>query len=57
MYAKYYIHKQYIMGKTLNINNFFTFYEYILMVEKQRYIEKDQIIIFKQRFGKCTLAT
>ena len=57
MYAKYYIHRQYIMGNTLNINNFFTYYEYILMVEKQRYTERDQLLIFKQRFGNCTLAT
>ena len=40
LYAKYYIHRQYIAKKPLNINNFITYYTYILSVERQKYTEK-----------------
>ena len=55
MYAKYYIHRQYIAKKDLNISNFITYYSFILSVERQKYTEKNQSHIFKQRFAKCSI--
>ena len=55
IYAKYYIHRQFVSDKHLSVNNFFYYYKNILEVEKQRYIGKDQESVFKTRFGKVNI--
>ena len=54
-YAKYFIHKQFIMGTSLNANGFINYYKYVLMIEKQRCVEKNKLTEFNYRFGNCTL--
>ena len=50
LYAKYYIHTQYIFSKMLSTNGFFNYYSYVLMVEKQRYTENNDLPQFFSRF-------
>ena len=56
LYAKQYIHRQFVTGKTLNTNNFIQHYKYILLIERERYITKGQLNKFEARFGKCRFA-
>jgi hypothetical protein len=55
MYAKYFIHRQFVASKKLSINNFMNYYKQILYTEKERYVEKNQMNVFNNRFGNCTL--
>ena len=55
LYAKYYIHKQFIANKPVCVEHFFKYYYQIMVIEKQRYIEKDGLKLFQQRFGKSAL--
>ena len=55
LYAKFYIHKQYIQGKTVAFENYRYFYNFVLECEKQRYTMKNKIDSFNKRFKKCNL--
>ena len=56
LYAKYFIHKHYVVKTNLSVNGFVSYYTYILLTEKQCYISIDKIKDFNFRFGKCALA-
>ena len=55
LHAKYFIHICYIMKKSLNIDGFINYYKHILLIEKQRCVEKVNLADFNFRFGKCLL--
>ena len=55
LYAKFYIHKQYILGKIVAFENYICFYKFVLECEKQRYTMKNKIDTFRKRFKKCKL--
>ena len=55
MYAKYYIHKQFVQEKRLRSTGFVSYYKQALLIEKQRYIEKQDLANFMTRFGKTSL--
>ena len=55
LYGKYYIHKHFVQNKIPHPSNFFYYYHQTLLIEKERYVEKDQLKTFNQRFGKSTL--
>ena len=55
LYAKFYIHKQYILGKTVAFENYQSFYNFVLECEKQRYIMNNKIDTFNKKFIKCKL--
>lgn len=55
MYAKFYIHKQFIQSRKLNAINFINYYKYILSIERQVYTENNNLPTFNARFSKCTL--
>ena len=55
LYAKYYIHKQFIANKPVHVEHFFNYYQQSLEIEKQRYLEKGDPQRFQQRFGKSAL--
>ena len=52
LHAEYYIHKQFVASKTMNAEVFIDSYKHI---ERQRSIEKNQLHIFHNRFGKSNL--
>ena len=51
LYGKYFLHLQFVKGKNIYFQNFVAYYSNILEIEKQRYIEKQQVEIFQRRFG------
>ena len=55
LYAKYFIHKQYIQNTQLYFANFTHYYTPILDIEKQRYTEKGQLKKFQLRFKNCAI--
>ena len=55
MYAKFFLHKQYIKNKNPRVDYFMNFYKYILLVEREKYTEKYQLQTFFQRFGKSNI--
>ena len=55
MYAKYYIHKQFVADKPLSTRNFIEFYRHILIIECERYVAKDKLKEFNQRFARTNL--
>ena len=55
LYAKYFIHKQFVSNKPPIVANFMNCYKQILSIEKQRHIEKNQLGAFNIRFGKSSL--
>ena len=55
MYAKYYIHKQYIQSKQVSLTNFINFYKQIMLIEKERYTERDEPKTFTKRFKQNQL--
>ena len=50
MYAKYYIHTHYILNINVNATNFINYYKHILLIEKQRYTERNEPETFNKRF-------
>ena len=40
LYAKYYIHKQFLANKPVHVEHFLNYYYQIMVIEKQRYTEK-----------------
>jgi len=55
MYAKYYIHKQFVANNKLNAEAFWNSYKQTLCIERMRYIEKNQLQVFNNLFGKSNL--
>ena len=55
MYAKYYIHKQFVADKPLSTRNFIELYRHILIIERERYVAKDKLKEFNQRFARTNL--
>ena len=54
LYGKYFLHLQFVKGKNIYFKNFVAYYNNILEMEKQRYIEKQQVDTFQRRFGHYT---
>ncbi len=55
MYAKYYIHKQFVADKPLSIRNFMEYYKHVLLIERERYVAKDRLEEFNRRFARTNL--
>ena len=55
LYAKYFIHKQFIQNTKIHFENFKHYYNFVLKYEKQRYIGNDCLKAFEKRFKRCKL--
>ena len=55
LHAKYFIHKQFVGKKDLNIEAFLSFYKHTLLIERQRCVSSNKLIEFNLRFGRCLL--
>ena len=52
MYAKYFIHTRFTLSKEASAEIFVNYYKHVLMVEREKYVEKCDKNTFKNRFGK-----
>jgi exonuclease III len=55
LYAKYFIHKQFVAQNQLFFTGFIYFYKNVLVVEKERLILQNKADLFVKRFSKCRL--
>ena len=55
LYAKMFIHKQFVSEAKLCFRSFLNYYKHVLEIEKARHVEKDQIQNFLDRFKHTTM--
>jgi hypothetical protein len=55
LYAKYFIHMQFVGQNHLFFSSFIQYYKNVLIVEKERLILQNKVDVFVKRFSKCKL--